>query len=89
MDDQTASAADQALARLIVGYGLQASSEDAPSREAIAEYYRRLDATAFPAVAAVLPNIPEDLRTEFEFALQTFMAGLRDLVAESRTGAAE
>ncbi|MGC4962793.1 TetR/AcrR family transcriptional regulator [Gordonia sp. DT101] len=82
-----AAAADHALARLIVGYALQESHDAAPRRATITEYYRRLDTTRFPSVTTVLPALPEDLRAEFVFALRTFVAGLRQLVAQSDGGA--
>ncbi|AZG46352.1 hypothetical protein D7316_02953 [Gordonia insulae] len=79
-----AAAADHALARLIVGYALQSARDEAPGRESVAAYYRRLDPTRFPSVASVRAALPEDLRAEFVFALQTFMVGLRQLVADAR-----
>lgn len=81
-----AVAADHALARLIVGYALQAAAEESPSRAMVSEYYRRLDAADYPSVATVVPALPEDLRAEFVFALRTFMAGLRHLVADTGNG---
>ena len=81
-----AANADHALARLIVGYALQSATEESPSRATITEYYRRLDAADYPSVATVLPALPEDLRAEFVFALQTFMTGLRQLVADATDG---
>ncbi|MFW0783095.1 TetR/AcrR family transcriptional regulator [Gordonia sp. CPCC 206044] len=77
-----AAAADHALARLIVGYALQSPREESPSRATLAEYYRRLDAAEYPSIATAIPALPEDLRAEFVFALQTFVAGLRRRATE-------
>ncbi|MEE4022201.1 helix-turn-helix domain-containing protein [Gordonia sp. PKS22-38] len=77
-----AAAADHALGRLIIGYALQSAMDTPDSRATVVEYYRGLDQTEFPHVTAVVPAVPKDLRTEFVFALQTFMDGLRSLVAE-------
>ncbi|MDY6809524.1 MAG: helix-turn-helix domain-containing protein [Actinomycetota bacterium] len=72
-----AAAADHALARLIVGYALQSAEDTEESRATVIEYYRTLDAAQFPAVTTVVPALPEDVRSEFLFALHTFMIGLR------------
>ncbi|MEE3849982.1 helix-turn-helix domain-containing protein [Gordonia sp. LSe1-13] len=83
-----AAAADHALARLIVGYALQSAVDTADSRATVIEHYRELDDAEFPYVATVVPALPKDLRTEFEFALHTFMAGLRSFVADGPGDAA-
>lgn len=72
-----AAAADHALARLIVGYALQSAQDTEESRASVVEHYRGLDAAHFPAVIRVMPALPEDVRSEFLFALGTFMIGLR------------
>lgn len=78
-----AGAADHALARLIVGYALQSAQDTEDSRAAVFEYYRGLDAEKFPSLSMVVPALPKDVRSEFRFALHTFMIGLRARAAGS------
>lgn len=79
LSPRDAAAADHALARLIVGYALQVPSAapDAPSDDE----YLDLDPSEFRAVRAVAADRPADLYTEFDFAVRTFICGLRHLIS--------
>lgn len=70
------------LARYVLGFGLQLSGSAGVAHDAeLAAAFRGLDASRYPATAAVADELPVPLGVEFAFGLRLIVTGLERLHA--------
>jgi AcrR family transcriptional regulator len=71
-----------AVARYVIGFGLQLSEEALTSQRAdddLSALYRSLDPCRFPATVSAAASLPRPLAEEFHFGLELILRGVREL----------